>query len=214
MKHKVTSFRQYRAEQDAHDTAIQSAAKVDVPKGLSKRLLDIPHEASKVRPRHNLSWAAGVVLMVFGFVAYQSDLGRETEFEPDNFIPLAMDHIANQNGFLDGIDEQVSLAQVNMKLAPFGSRFEQLPGRVYYVNHCNFGPETVFQMIVGTEQGKRVNVYLVPKQSEGKKIYDQGFVGGVQTPYQSQSLVVISDDTSVSKNISEQVTKAMRWEVI
>ncbi|MGF1703428.1 DUF3379 domain-containing protein [Photobacterium makurazakiensis] len=215
MKHKVTSLSEYRARQDAHEHRVRGAVYIDVPKGLSSRLLDIPNEGVPVcRSRRRGVWGAGLALIIMSLVMFTTDSVKPIQFESDNYIPLAMNHISNQGDFLDDINERVTLEQVNMKLAPFGSKFEHLPGQIYYVNHCNFGDETVFQMIVGTTQGERVSVYLVPKKSQGQKTFDEDSVSGVQTPYETQSLVVISDDMAISSDISQQMKAAMKWDVI
>ncbi|GAL05587.1 hypothetical protein JCM19237_677 [Photobacterium aphoticum] len=132
---------------------------------------------------------------------------------PSALGQLALEHIYHEAGFVDHIDEAVSLHQVNAKMSPFGSQFEQLPGHVYYINHCGFGEQNALHMVLGTAQGK-VTIFVVPNpQSSGPTTFSDDNMQGVVMPAHKADLIVVGDKGQDVTPVAERLKADLNWEI-
>ncbi|GAA4872473.1 DUF3379 domain-containing protein [Ferrimonas pelagia] len=144
------------------DQKIQQAARIPVPDDLADRLLLqqnlTVHQQHKRRHRWQLAAAASVAFTVgLSFAIYNTphdDLGQH-----------ALAHMVHEEGFVATIDEQISLASLNTKLASMGTTLQQLPGEIFYANYCDFRGVRSLHVVMGSAQG-RVTLFLIPKQGE------------------------------------------------
>ncbi|SHI08980.1 DUF3379 family protein [Ferrimonas marina] len=147
-------------ELQALDAQIGQAAKIPVPDDLADRLLLqqnlVVHKQQKRRHRWQLAAAASVAFAVgLTFTLNQrtqNDLGTH-----------ALAHVAHEEGFVDTIDEGVTLTALNTKLAALGGRMDSMPGQIYYANFCDFDGIRSLHVVMGSEQG-RVTLFYIPKE--------------------------------------------------
>ncbi len=123
-----------------------------------------------------------------------------------------MDHVYTEAPFVDSIDESVSLRQVNAKLTPFGSELTDLPGHVYYVNHCGFGDKNALHMVMATENGK-VTVFVVPEHSPKMSSFSDNSLEGVVMPIQNASLIVVGEKGQNVAPIAKSLESDLNWEI-
>lgn len=207
---------------DSHsfDDKLCKVLDVPPPSDLMDRLMMIPEKdqpRSTTAKRLYLPALAASVILAFGIMVGQSnvlELNPVAVVQTANIDKMAIDHYNAQRTFLQTIDENVSLRQVNSKLAPFGSKLTQLPGHVYYVNHCVFGDKTVFQMIVGTDDGKKVNIYMVPQQQTASSVFGDSNVSGVSVPFEDASLIILSEDNNAAEAFASDIDSEIQWELI
>ncbi len=150
------------------DKSMQQASQVKVPDDLVHKLIlrqtMQSHKSSKVRNRIQLAMAASVAFVVgVSFTLWQQN----------NLLDLskqAIAHVYHEGNYALDAQENVSLQQVNAKLAKFGAEFSEDIGRVYYANFCDFENVRSLHMVVEGENGK-VSVFVVPHddthQAEG-----------------------------------------------
>ena len=141
------------------DKNMHQASQVKVPDDLVHKLILRQtmqfHKASKVRNRIQLAMAASVAFVIG--VSF-------TMWQQSNLLDLskqAIAHVHYEGGYALDAQENISLQQVNAKLAEFGGEFSEDIGRVYYANFCDFENVRSLHMVVEGENGK-VSVFVVP----------------------------------------------------
>ena len=193
---------------------IDNVLKVDVPDDLADRILfhqSGQPERRQFPPRFHLALAASIAF-VFGLFAGQFTTLLSTGDYGGEIAQIALDHVYNEAAFIDNIDESVSLQQVNAKLTPFGSALTELPGHIYYVNHCGFGGNNALHMVMATDSGK-VTVFVVPEKSQEMSSFSDNNLNGVVMPVQNASLIVIGNKGQDVAPIATSLGSGLNWEI-
>ena len=196
------------------DAKLESVLKVDVPDDLADRILfhqSGQPERSQNKIRFHLAIAASVAF-VFGLLVGQFNAQLTPVDDSSEIAQVALDHIYTEAAFIDDIDESVTLQQVNAKLTPFGSALSDLPGHVYYVNHCGFGNKNALHMVMATDNGK-VTVFVVPEQSPKVSSFSDNNLSGVVMPIQNASLIVVGDKGQDVSPIARSLESELNWEI-
>ncbi|MDX1302315.1 DUF3379 domain-containing protein [Photobacterium sp.] len=196
------------------DVQIDNILKVDVPDDLADRILFHQSGQSHDKPnkaRFHLAIAASVAF-VFGILLGQFNPQRLLPAEVTGMGQIALQHIHNEASFIEGVNESVSLRQVNAKLQPFGTNLTDLPGHVYYVNHCGFGDQSALHMVMETEKGK-VTVFVVPETSTTTLHFNDSRMEGVVLPLQHTSLIVVGEKGQDITPIANTIKSEMRWKI-
>ncbi|WP_102796049.1 DUF3379 family protein [Bowmanella denitrificans] len=192
------------------DERIKRAAHVAVPEGMAQRLLlrQSMQEFRQQRQRRHwtLGLAASFVLMVgLSFVLWQ-----QGPVEVD-LTENALAHIYHEEKALI-VDEDISLTQVNAKLASFGGEFTADIGKVYYANFCHFKHVKSLHLVVGSPQGK-VTVFIVPHH-QGQKT-DDAFSDkryqGKTLDMQQASLILVGDKQQQLVPLEEKLKTRLRF---
>ncbi|PSU28517.1 DUF3379 domain-containing protein [Photobacterium lutimaris] len=196
------------------DNKLELAMKVDVPDDLADRILF--HQSGQprsksIKPRTLVALAASVAF-AFGLFIGQYNQGLSTSNPQLEIAQIAMEHVRAEAPFIDGIDESVTLSQVNAKLTPFGSNFNAIPGHVYYVNHCGFGDQNALHMVMDTAQGK-VTVFIVPEQSPDMTQFDDQSMQGVIMPVRNASLIVVGGKGQDISPVANSLRNELNWEI-
>ena len=196
------------------DSKLEQAMKVDVPDDLADRILfhQSGQPSSKSwKPRALIAMAASVAF-VFGIFVGQFNQGINISNPQLEIAQIAMDHVRHEAPFIEGIDESVTLNQVNAKLTPFGPSFSNMPGHVYYVNHCGFGEKVALHMVMDSPQGK-VTVFVVPEQSPDMTQFNDQSMQGVVMPVQNASLIVVGEKGQDVAPIAKNLRDELNWEI-
>ena len=190
------------------DKDMQQASQVKVPDDLVHKLIlrqtMQSHKSSKVRNRIQLAMAATVA-----FVAGVSF----TMWQQSNLLDLskqAIAHVHQEGSYALDAQENISLQQVNAKLASFGGEFSEDIGRVTYANFCDFENVRSLHMVVESEYGK-VTVFVVP--------HNKGYLseGSSHDPrYNSQaidlkraSIIVVGEEGVNINKMQQQLNKKL-----
>jgi hypothetical protein len=192
------------------DKSMHQASQVKVPDDLVHKLLlrqtMQTHKSSKVRNRIQLVMAASVAFVVG--VSF-------TMWQQNNLLDLskqAIAHVHYEGGYALDAQENISLQQVNAKLAKFGGEFSEDIGRVYYANFCDFENVRSLHMVVEGEHGK-VTVFVVPHNdsylSEGSSR---------DSRYNSQaidlkraSIIVVGEEGANISEMQEQLNRKIQF---
>ncbi|MEP1447228.1 MAG: DUF3379 domain-containing protein [Paraglaciecola sp.] len=149
----------FRKELKQLDKDMDLASQVKVPDDLVHKLLlrqtMQSHRASKVRNRIQLAMAASVAFVVgVSFTMWQ-------QHNLLNIADQAIAHVYMEGNYALEAQNNVSLQQVNAKLAQFGGEFTEELGQVYYANFCDFENVRSLHMVMQGENGK-VSVFVIP----------------------------------------------------
>lgn len=196
------------------DTKLEQAMKVDVPDDLADRILfhQSGQPSSKsFKPRTLVALAASVAF-VFGLFIGQYNQAIGTSNPQLEIAQIAMEHVRAEAPFIDSIDESVTLSQVNAKLTPFGSTFNDIPGHIYYVNHCGFGDKNALHMVMETSHGK-VTVFVVPEKSSDMTPFNDQSMQGVVVPVRNASLIVVGEKGQDVSPVAKNLRDELNWEI-
>ncbi|WP_064602499.1 DUF3379 domain-containing protein [Photobacterium sp. J15] len=196
------------------DAKLEKVLKVNVPDDLADRILfhqSGQPEQKRNKTRFHLAIAASVAF-VFGLLVGQVNFLPAPVQTSSDVAHVALEHIYAEAPFIDSIDEAVSLQQVNAKLNPFGSEFNNLPGHIYYVNHCGFGNKNALHMVMATDSGK-VTVFVVPEKSPNMTSFNDNKMQGVVMPLQNASLIVVGDKGQNIAPVAKRLESELNWEI-
>ncbi|MGF1688427.1 DUF3379 domain-containing protein [Photobacterium japonica] len=199
----------------ALDNKLEQAMKVDVPDDLADRILF--HQTGQPSTKRYripafIGLAASVAFLAGLFLGQFNTTAPSLHATPA-LAQIALDHVYQESPFVDHIDEAVSLRQVNAKMSPFGSQFDQLPGHIYYVNHCGFGKQNALHMVLGTAQGK-VTVFVVPNPTGSTPTtFNDDRMQGIVLPIQQADLIVVGEKGQDVTPVAERLKSDLNWEI-
>jgi hypothetical protein len=175
------------------DNSIVQASKVDVPAGLAQKLIlkqtVEQHKVDRKRTKVHLALAASIAF-AFGISVTMLqqpaiDLGEH-----------ALAHIYHEgDGFALKANGDVSLTQVNAKLASLGTQFTGKVGRIYFANFCNFDGLRSFHMVMQGEHGK-VTVFVLPLDENQKPVehFTDGKMYGETIETRQARFVIVGEE--------------------
>ncbi len=192
------------------DKSMQQASQVEVPSDLVHKLLlrqtMQSHRASKVRNRIQLAMAASVAFVVgVSFTMWQ-------QHNLLNIADQAIAHVYQEGSYALDAQDNVSLQQVNAKLAQFGGEFTEELGQVYYANFCDFENVRSLHMVMQGENGK-VSVFVIPhddthnaKSSANGRGYQSQAMDGNRA-----SIVVVGEEGANIQGMIEQLKRKIHF---
>jgi hypothetical protein len=192
------------------DKNMHQASQVKVPDNLVHKLIlrqtMQSQKSNKARNRIQLAMAASVAFVVG--VSF-------TMWQQNNLLDLskqAIAHVHYEGGYALDAQENISLQQVNAKLAKFGGEFSEDIGRVYYANFCDFENVRSLHMVVEGQNGK-VSVFVVPHnddyQAEGLS-HDTKYTSQA-TDLKRASIIVVGEEGANISNMKEQLNKKIHF---
>jgi hypothetical protein len=192
------------------DKNMQQASQVKVPDDLVHKLIlrqtMQSHRASKVRNRIHLAMAASVAFVVgVSFTMWQ-------QHNLLNIADQAIAHVYQEGSHALEAQNNVSLQQVNAKLAQFGGEFTEELGQVYYASICDFENVRSLHMVMQGENGK-VSVFVIP-HDDTHNAKSEAYARG----YQSQamdakraSIVVVGEEGANIQGVKEQLKRKIHF---
>jgi hypothetical protein len=192
------------------DNKMQQASKVSVPEDFAHKLIlrqsIESHAKSKTRTRIHLALAASIAF-VFGIsftmwqLQDQIDLGEH-----------ALAHIYHEGEHALGAQENISLQQVNAKLARYGGQLNESLGQVFYANFCDFEGVQSLHMVMQGAQDK-VTIFIVPHQ-DGQKVnkrFSDAIMSGQSIDFRNASLVIVGENISDVNELSVELKTKMQF---
>ena len=192
------------------DKKMHQASQVEVPDDLVHKLIlrqtMQSHKANKVRNRMQLAMAASVAFLLG--VSF-------TMWQQNNLLDLseqAIAHVHYEGDYALDAQQNVTLQQVNAKLATFGGQFSEDIGQIHYANFCDFNNVRSLHMVVEGKYGK-VTVFVVPHddnhQAEGSA-HDTRYNSQAIDLKRASIIVVGEKEANVSK-MKEQLNKKIKF---
>lgn len=192
------------------DKSMLQASQVKVPDDLVHKLIMRQtmqtYKESKVRNRIQLAMAASIAFVVgITFTMWQQQ-------NLLNLADQAIAHVYHEGSYALDAQDNVSLQQVNAKLAQFGGEFTEELGRVYYANFCDFENVRSLHMVMQSEHGK-VSVFIIPHDDTHNADGSAHARG-----YQSQamdvnraSIIVVGEEGTNIQEMKEQLKRKIHF---
>jgi hypothetical protein len=193
------------------DAQILKAMKTDVPDDLADRILfHQPNDNSNVvRPsfaKRSMAVAASVAFAVGLFVGQVNWGNLIVAPAQASLASTAMEHVIEERGFIAPLDEQVGSFQINVKMQPFGLKFDQdFPYHVYYLNHCGFGHSNAMHMVFEGEKG-RVTLFVTNIFEQDRSEFNKEGMAGIVEPLHNSSMVIVGEEGENVAKIAEKLT--------
>ncbi|AWB67128.1 hypothetical protein C2869_12090 [Saccharobesus litoralis] len=197
------------------DDKISKAMHVSVPDGLEQRLiLKQSIESYKQQERHKQRWS----LSIAASVAFAAALGVSAWiYQPVNTSEVglyALEHLHHELSYSSAVDENVSLEQLNAKLASFGGKLNNAISHVSYANYCNLNGLKSLHLVMQGEHGQ-VTVFVLPKSNElsGWHDFSDDRFSGTAHRFKEADMIVIGEKNENIQSFSHQLSNNISWAI-
>ncbi len=200
----------------AFDDKLEQAMKIEVPDDLADKILfqqSGQKNVVKVNFTKRALATAASIAFAFGLVVGQVNWGNIVVSPAQaSLSDTAIQHVVDEMGFIDPLDEAVTLQQINAKLLPFAHQLTtQFPYHVYYLNHCGFGSSNAMHMVFQGKKGK-VTLFVTSVVSENVTKFNKDGLSGVIAPMGESSVILVGeageDFSTMISSIDKIVDKA------
>lgn len=196
------------------DDQIKQALEVEVPDNLAQRLIlrqsIDSHNQTRRRNKVHLALAASLAFAVG--IAFQSIY---TPVTGPNLGTYTLAHLGHEIQHLHNANEQSSLAQINVKLARYGGRFDKPIGKPVFANYCDFDGVTSLHLIYEDAEQNRISVFITPEN--GRFDFVEEFANehffGQGLAYKEAQVMVVGKDKQKLKVFTQKVDDSLNWEI-
>lgn len=227
--------RNYLDEMQQFDRALKRTMQVEVPAGLAERILlrqamqqesDTQDDMPPTRPlgtapvkiRTSTSWRqialAASVAFLLGMSTRWITL-QETPTTP-SLAQVAMAHVYGEEPFIEGVDEQVDLHNINAKMEKYGATLSGMDGlKVTYVNHCSFYQGPALHMVIQGKMGP-VTLFLVPKHvplTLQQATFEDGTLKGEIVQLKGANMVLIGEMKEPLAPVANALQSRLQWAI-
>ncbi|MGL5374300.1 MAG: DUF3379 domain-containing protein [Aeromonas veronii] len=228
--------RNYLDEMKQFDRSLKRAMQVEVPAGLAERILlrqamqqdsDAPVDLPPSRPlgtapvklRTSTSWRqialAASVAFLLGMSTRWITL-PETAPAALSLAQVAMAHVYGEEPFIEGVDEQVNLHNINAKMEKYGATLSGMDGlKVTYVNHCWFYQGPALHMVIQGKMGP-VTLFLVPKHvplTLQQATFEDGTLKGEIVQLKGANMVLIGEMKEPLAPVANALQSRLQWDI-
>lgn len=226
----------YLDEMKLFDRTLKRAMQVEVPVGLAERILlrqamlqdnDTQDDMSPSRPlgaapakiRTSASWRqiamAASVAFLLGMSTRWITL-PETAPATLSLAQVAMAHVYGEEPFIEGVDEQVNLHNINAKMKKYGAILSGTDGlKVTYVNHCSFYQGPALHMVIQGKMGP-VTLFLVPKHvplTLQQANFEDGTLKGEIVQLKGANIVLIGEMKEPLAPVANTLQSRLQWAI-
>lgn len=192
------------------DQKMAQAFEVDVPadlvhKLLLKQTMDT-HAKSKKRSIFQFAMVASIAfVMGISFTLWQSS-------NLINISENAIAHVRAEGDYALGAHENITLEQVNAKLASFGGQLTESVDQIYYANFCDFDEVRSLHMVMQVG-GEKVTVFVVPNESnfDSHSVSKDQNYSGEAMEFNRASVIVVSDSGSDVTKTKQTLSKKFKF---
>lgn len=228
--------RNYLDEMKQFDRTLKRAMQVEVPAGLAERILlrqamlqdsdapdDLPPShplgTAPVKLRTSTSWRqialAASVAFLLGMSTRWITL-PETTPPALSLAQVAMAHVYGEEPFIEGVDEQVNLHNINAKMEKYGATLSGMDGlKVTYVNHCSFYQGPALHMVIQGKMGP-VTLFLVPKHvplTLQQATFEDGTLKGEIVQLKGANMVLIGEMKEPLAPVANALQSRLQWDI-
>ena len=228
--------RNYLDEMKQFDRSLKRAMQVEVPAGLAERILlrqamlqdsDAQDEMPPSRPLGtapvklltSTSWRqialAASVAFLLGMSTRWITL-PETAPAALSLAQVAMAHVYGEEPFIEGVDEQVNLHNINAKMEKYGATLSGMDGlKVTYVNHCSFYQGPALHMVIQGKMGP-VTLFLVPKHvplTLQQATFEDGTLKGEIVQLKGANMVLIGEMKEPLAPVANALQSRLQWDI-
>lgn len=214
------------------DKAIKETSEVAVPDNLMNKLLQIPQveadeemaqtatpapqEAAKdnvvplaTKRNHiiQLALAASIAFAV-GLSFTLFDQSPQIRSGAD----LALAHMYHEKEYTQRVSREVSLDEVNTKLATFGGEMLRSIGEITYANFCFFESQKSLHLVMHTESGD-ITLFVTPKDLKNQidsHFQDKDYEGR-SWEMQEADVTIIGEKGKLNSELETQIRQSMQF---
>ncbi|RXJ72947.1 hypothetical protein CS022_12770 [Veronia nyctiphanis] len=202
------------------DAMIDETLRVDIPEDLADKIIfkqSSELERENRKPKFHMSIAAsvafvfGIVLGQFNWSEAPANIAQQATSNVAKSInslgQVALKHYYDESPFTNVADEKATLKQVNLKLSPFGQQFKNgFPGRITYVNHCNFGElGPGLHVVMQTDQGESMTFFVVKTIGENTERFSDDKMNVIMKQSDDNRLIVVGQKGSEVEEVAEKL---------
>ncbi|MFD2180220.1 DUF3379 family protein [Veronia pacifica] len=221
MRKASASNEKFQKELEQFDEILDEALRVDVPEDLADKIM-FKHkseiEKKQLKPSFNMSIAASVAF-VFGVAIGQFNWS-DTFSEPSQDVAqtskkslgqMAISQYYKEVGFSKDKNEKATLEQINAKLSPFGEYFDAFPGKITFVNHCNFGGQgPALHLDIITDEGQKMTIFMVPPRGNVLEGFADDKMKAVIKDSAKNRVIIVGDKGSDIEPVANELVKHIR----
>lgn len=137
-------------------------------------------------------------------------VNRPSEYQSGSEIALA--HLYHELDYLETVSLDVSLDDVNAKLATFGGAMTQKVGRVKFSNFCYFEKQKSLHLVIETDQGD-ITLFITPEDLQNKidpHFSDDRFEGRSWKTQQAD-VTIIGEKGKVDRELERRIKNSMQF---
>ncbi|MGJ8693637.1 MAG: DUF3379 family protein [Thalassotalea sp.] len=196
------------------EQSIESALNVEVPEGLSEKLIlrqtMASHKQQKRKSRIHLALAASVALTIgLTMSLFQSSSAY------NNLSEHALAHIHHEEGLLTmPVNSALTLDSLNQKMANFGGNFKGLVGDIIAADFCRFDGIKSLHLVFQGEHSA-ITVFVLPQTDEltvTSDFSDERF-NGKTIQYRQSNIVVIADKNENIADWQTRINQNVQWSI-
>ncbi|MCC2604530.1 DUF3379 family protein [Planctobacterium marinum] len=211
------------------DKAIKETSEVAVPEGLMDKLLHIPQSDAAETPtaeeqpetKQNKVVALSskrnhiVQLALAASIAFAVGLSF-TLFNQNPDIrsgaDLALAHMYHERAYTQRVSREVSLEEVNTKLATFGGEMLNAIGQVTYANFCFFESQKSLHLVMHTESGD-ITLFVTPKdlKNEIDSQFQDDAYEGRSWKMQEADITIIGEKGKLDPELETRIRQSMQF---
>ncbi|XEI31431.1 DUF3379 domain-containing protein [Aeromonas veronii] len=227
--------RNYLDEMQQFDRALKRTMQVEVPAGLAERILlrqamqqesDTQDDMPPTRPlgtapvkiRTSTSWRQIALAASVAFLLGMSTRWITLPETPAalSLAQVAMAHVYGEEPFIEGVDEQVDLHNINAKMEKYGATLSEMDGlKVTYVNHCSFYQGPALHMVIQGKMGP-VTLFLVPKHvplTLQQATFEDGTLKGEIVQLKGANMVLIGEMKEPLAPVANALQSRLQWAI-
>jgi len=211
-KNDDPSKQKFAQEIEQLDQKIFSALNIDVPEGLTEKLILrqslASHQQQKRKSSIKLAIAASVAFAI-GLTVNQLQFSHAYSSVGD----YAIAHTTHEAQYFtnDG-DAKVTLASLNKKMASFNGSFSEKMGELMMADFCRFdGMKSLHLVFRG--KSAPVNIFIVPDSEHlaFSKKFAKGELNGVVTDFKNSHIIVVGDNQEPLQQWQQKINDNVRW---
>lgn len=196
------------------DANIQRLLKVDVPEGLTDKILleqsfAIENERIKSGRWHiaiaaSIAFVLGITLpLLNNFSHYPSDIGE-----------VAMQHVKAEYYFTAQSNERADLKMINAKLARYGAEAQDQLGEVSFINYCDFDGTPALHMVMQGEKGQ-ITVFVVPGDAKfiETEQFNNQYLKGITEKMGNANVVIVGERDESLQKVRDSMGNNIKWDI-
>ena len=204
-------------EMQQFDEFLNQSMAIEVPDDLADKIIAKQKaEVANNQEHGKVSWfrratmpfAVAASTLFAALIFYFGGFG-----EPLNTGQHALAHVYHESSALER-EDAISLQQVNEKLAMFGGKFDDLPGKVVFATFCNFKGQKSLHLVMQSEFGP-LTVFVVPTGQQatldGSDQFSDNRFSGLIAYNDRANTILVGDKSAPLQHFQSAVQTSLRW---
>lgn len=196
------------------DANLKALLKVDVPEGLTdKILLEQSFVVEKERVMSG-RWHIAIAASIAFVIGITLPLLNNFNHSPLNIGEVAMQHVKAEYYFTAQADEHANLKMVNAKLARYGAKAHADLGEISYVNYCNFEGTPALHMVMHGKKGQ-ITVFVVPNNDKfiETESFNNQYLKGITEKMGNANVVIVGERDESLQPIRNAFKNNIQWDI-